>query len=436
MKNTKLLLVIAILTFTSFALAQDFLKNEVKGDDTFNLEEHLNKYSKETLQTIAVYCNNYDQKKRGTPSIWLLPFAKYSNMFTKEDLVKYIVKMTGQYPDLKPKGVLETNAGISQVFANQTYKDYLLTKDKQTLTDMALKGEAYARKKQGKEHVMGGIHDYIRFMNEEEIANVIMDFIKAYPELGENRLLEILTEGKMTSPDAYIKQIQGMSRLDLIHYAIACDEYDHVKNPRFGGLHDYAYSLTKDQLLDGIKKLLIQYPELCITGRLQTLVEEFRTNHPNHFGGLHDYLNDFNKNELIKLALAGEAFDRKAKNIFVLGGLHDYVNTLSEVQLSNIIKDYINLYPELAVRGKLEELAGIQTGGFIGYIKSLLVPELKRICLALEKKTKKEGQKGGIHDYIDSLSSDELVDYIRTTTDNYTVTDLRSKEAIDKLLKE
>ena len=430
---SKTLIVLSVLTVLSFAVSQDFLKAEV--NDTFNLEENLNKYSRESLQSIAVFCNNYDQYKRGTPSVWLLPFAKYSNMFTKEDLVKYIVKMSKQYPELADKGVLEKSTGISEVFANQTYKDYLLTKDIEDLKKIAYKAEEYSRRKQGIENIIGGIVNYIWHLSKEEIANIIMDFVKSYPELAENRLLDILTFEKITSVDDLIKEIESKDRMTIIHYAIALDEYDHDKHPRLGGLHDYAYSLTKDQLVDGIRKLLVQYPETCVTGVLQKLVEEFSSSHPNHFGGLHDYLNDFNKNELIKLALAGEAYDRKAKNIFVLGGLNDYAHTLSEVQLSNIIKDYISLYPELGVRGKLEELAAIKTGGFIGYIKSLSMIDLKRVCLALEKKCNPD-VKGGIHDYIDRLTADELIDYIRTTTDNYTVTDLRSEEEIKKLLSQ
>lgn len=425
----RLILFVIFISFIGFSLTS---KNFLQEDD---LKTYLNKFERKDLDSIAYACERFEREKLKTGKL-LGGLVDYLWRLTKENVIGVINDYCVKYPELKENNYFEKLAGLS---SNTSFQDYLNSKEKDDLVKMAIAAEKYSRKKQGKEAIIGGIHDYVSFLEKKDIIPIILNFVEEYPELSKNRFLDQLVSGKTkeTTYDDVFKSFNSYKKHDLIYFAISLDEYDRERKPRLGGVRDFAYRLNNDELKKVITNYLMQYPELLEENQLNTLVNRIKVENAGLFGGLIDYLKDFNIIEVRKLALAGEKYDREQKKIILLGGLHDYIDTLSLENIRKIIHSYIMTYNELNENGKLEELAGVKRNALISDYRENDNESLIKLCLAIEKYIREKTgshSKGGIHDYVHRLSSDELIEYINTSTEKFP--ELGTKEMYDKLLKE
>lgn len=427
MKVVILAIFVSIIVFTN--ANNGFLQDEE------DIKIYLNKFERADLDSIAYACERFEREKLKTGRL-IGGLVDYLWRLNKENVIGVINDYLIKYPELKEKNYFEKLAGLS---SNVKFEEYLDSKEKDELVKMAIEAEKYSRKKQGKEGIIGGIHDYVSFLEKKDIITIILNFINEYPELSKNRFLEQLVEGKTkeaTYEDVF-NSFSNKKKHDLIYYAISLDEYDRERKPRLGGVRDFAYRLNNDELKKIITNYLLQYPEFLKENQLDTLVNRTKVNNEGIFGGLIDYLKDFNIVEIRKLALAGEKYDREQKKIILLGGLHDYIETLTLENVRKIVQSYIMTYNELNENGKFEELAGVQRGALISEYRENDNDNLIKLCLAIEKYIRqKTGSKakGGIHDYVHRLSTDELIHYINNSTEKYP--EIATKEVYDKFLKE
>jgi len=279
------------------------------------------------------------------------------------------------------------------------------------------------------------LHDYISSLGQDNVIQIIVGFVKNYPELADNRLLETLAESGNIDIEGMREALNEVDKTTLINWAIAAEEYDREKSgvQLLGGLHDYAYSLTADNLVGIIIGYIQQHPELSRNGAFQNMVGDIQAQHPSLFGGFLDYVRNFSREEMIKLGLAGESYDRAQRKIQLLGGLHDYIDSLDNGRIMKIVMDYVRQYPELNNPGTLENLAAIPLGGFDGYLKSQTKSTLRQMALAVDSYlTAKLGKKGGIHDYVWRLGADDLVKYLLDEAQAYP--ELRDASFLENLL--
>jgi len=249
----------------------------------------------------------------------------------------------------------------------------------------------------------------------------------------------LLLKQTVLTDDEILAKLKTLDRNILINVALCVDTYDfeHSMFKRMGGLHDYAFSLTEDQLYKAILSYVNKWPELRKDGK----VEEIMTRQQNllvgaTYGGIEDYLYKFDVADLKKLALAGESYDRSKRGVVLLGGLHDYIDSLSKDQVYDIIMKYVSQYPELRTVGTLESLAKIPQEGFNTMFEKYTIEDLKKTCLALEKFDRDVRNivlMGGLHDYIDSLKKEDLVGYIRKTAESYP--EIRNLDALKKIVE-
>jgi hypothetical protein len=131
---------------------------------------------------------------------------KYMEELEKHEIIQYILKKITENRDklesfLKEKIYKkqdELNKNEMVFLADKEFEldmevqKYIETMDREKLTTMAIHLEKYHRKELGQGHVLGGIHDYIFRLTEEEIRNYIMKEIKEHPDLNNVKKLHSL----------------------------------------------------------------------------------------------------------------------------------------------------------------------------------------------------------------------------------------------------
>lgn len=354
----KQICIFTIFTFCLVTTSSSFL--EASSEPINNdLKTTLSNYSREQLQKLAFYTEKYDRVKRGVADTIIGGLEDYIFRLTNENIIDIIVRHAETYPELKEAGKLESLAGISTMTKEESLRDFILKKDIEELRTIALAAEKYVREKENRKSI-GGLHDYIRTLDKEDIVTIIMGFVETYPELAVNKTLFVISKETSFDESELREYYSQKTREELLQYGLACDEYDRVRNPRIGGIHDYIFKLNKEEILNILLTCVKLHPELSEKGELDTIKNNYNLAKPGIFGSILEYINTFSTDDLKKLALAGEQYERDVKGLHLIGGLHDYVDTLSSSQLKRIILDYVNAFPELRTPGKLEQLAGLK----------------------------------------------------------------------------
>jgi hypothetical protein len=166
-----------------------------------------------------------------------------------------------------------------------------------------------------------------------------------------------------------------------------------------------------------------------------------------------DYVMSLKRQDLIEVAYSLERYHRIIFNqTGLMGGLHDYVFRISDDLIRNFIFKELNEHPEICEKSHLvklvnltesqtEELKKYKRDFIIGdgihdYLATLDRPIMNRIALALEnyhRKQKDEFMFGGLHDYIDQISEEDLRSYIIKEANEHS--EINSVSAIKDLIK-
>ncbi len=141
---------------------------------------------------------------------------------------------------------------------------------------------------------------------------------------------------------------------------------------------------------------------------------------------LEKYINSLSRDKLIQHAFALEVYHRESiGEKHLIGGLHDYVFTVPEEHIKNYIFKKLEEHPEIQNKEMLDDIVLRQ--GEKEYTKhdrefviknsvnELERKDLERLAIELEKYHRKDRDKfifGGLHDYIGSISDEDLRVYI------------------------
>lgn len=355
--------------------------------------------------------------------------------------MKIVFEYAAKYDELNNMTKLKELAEIKEPTQATTVGDYLTSLPRITLIETALAFEAYITKKKQIQK-LGGLHDYVDSLDNTQIVSIINSFIKENSEVTVDKLKEFVQK-KVLSQEQFEAYLNGLVKdpkdlTNLIQAALSVDSYDleHSMYKRLGGLHDYAHLLTQKQLVEATVAIAKKWPELYEEGKLASIMgrQAVRLQGAT-FGGIEDYLFKMDLEDLKSVALAGESYDRTQRKVFLLGGLHDYIDSLSKDQVYEIIMNYVRQYPELRKPGYLEALAGIPDKGFENLLKNYKIEKLKETALALEaydRDVRNIRLMGGLHDYIDSLTVENLIEYIRRKGEAYP--EIRNEEKLNAVV--
>lgn len=172
-----------------------------------------------------------------------------------------------------------------------------------------------------------------------------------------------------------------------------------------GGLHDYAFQLTKEKLISIIMNFTSQYPELSFEGELEIKKTLFAI---KIGGGVHDFIWRYSKQELATMAIACNYYPNKFQYLPIIGGPDKYIGMLSQEELTKIVVKCTEDHPELQNAQKLEELKN-------NYLNDVEMGALRYRAMELENENNQNKRPvlGGLHDYINKMTKEELVAYIK-----------------------
>jgi len=253
--------------------------------------------------------------------------------------------------------------------------------------------------------------------------------------------------------------LRSKSIEELRAYSIRLENYVRFKTPGFlGGVHDYIMTMDADACIKYILSVIMKNPELADEEKFFEVIltddsVPVKIDDPKVIyepipvpvtvdplpeptpilGGLHDFIFREPREKLIKWALATEQYHRRVNNLTLLGGLDDYVDRLSDAEVAQYILKEADEHKELDNLSMLENIA--QEFNIVYYPRpapGFLAPSVKvgaydfvftqsrdtLITWALTtEKHDREARKlehifGGLDDYVDQLSNEELIDYV------------------------
>jgi HD superfamily phosphohydrolase YqeK len=306
------------------------------------------------------------------------------------------------------------------------------------LEKLAFTCESIEREK-SQEKIVGGLHDYINKLFDEALRNYIREFLERNQEYKENDMLLYLATKKQYSIEQIKNILDVYERNALVEIAIAADEYDRETSttPRVGGLVDYIDRLSNEEIKVAIISFARRFPELREEDYLKNIILRYKRVIDNRINGLLSILSSLNRKVLNKIALALEKYSRIKNNQILLGGLHDYINRLSDNQVIKIIQDFVDQHTELNDIALINQIAGNTSGELFEYLWIQPIEKLKRICLALEaydRDIQNIFLLGGLHDYIDQISKDDMLEYVSKKIDQYPMLIIPGQ--LDKIYKQ
>ena len=425
----KIIFLLSLLVLSSIIICQS-------EEAPFELE--IQNYNNAQLQKIALACEKFSREKENMGHL-LGGLDDYIFRLSDNEIIEIIKKYSIAYPELRNVEKLNRLANIEVIVSRGESwgVNYLNTFSRSQLEAMALASETYYRKKENKEGLKGGLHDYIASLSKEQVIEYIMNKANSYPELQEIGTLEKLAMTKFLSEDEIDNlYFDGKSLENLCKVAIKLEKYDREISSikLLGGIHDYCLRLSSEEVIAFSKIIMRKWPSLYLEGELfKVLPTECETDYK--LLGLESHLSEMDLYDLKKLALVAEKYDLEQKGTKRFGGLHDYIFKLDKLQIVKIIKGYLEEYPTLNENGKLEELANIPKGGFRKSLENRSNDQLKAACIAVEKYHREVNHlrlRGGIGDYVHILSKIELVDYIVNNSSSYDK--IREANGIDWVL--
>lgn len=249
------------------------------------LHDYIWRVDHETLIRWALTAQEHENRMSNTKVV-----LDYKNMKV-EEIIMFTLKMAEKYPGLDSSTELDRLAqkyGVkTNPFTFGGLHDYLYRQKRETLIRWALTGEAHERKVKNIE-TLGGLHDYVYKLSEVEIADIVADYAKKYPELNNGEKLDSLAkEYKIVVDQASqnILKLGGLhdyifrtDRKTLIKWALTCEAHDKKErgiDRTVGGLHDYIGTMSNQKIAEYVLGVAAVYPVLNSAESLDTLFKKY-----------------------------------------------------------------------------------------------------------------------------------------------------------------
>ena len=293
---------------------------------------------------------------------------------------------------------------------------------KNQLTALAIETEEVYRK-ENNVFLLGGLHDFAYSLSKERLIEEISNLIT----LGGDKLdsfvknqVDKLTESTFKFPIKAI--LSKYTKEQLLRIASLIETHNRSEHIFTGGLHDYAESLTKEELVNAIIDFSTAW------GNYRTKLVVLASSISDKL--LVEASREVSIDILKKFSYALEKYNRKIYgNENLLGGVHDIIEISEDVkfiidiinsQILSIMKlDKNFVYQRFTVE-LVEDLVNstiMSQNELAEYLQTKSFEELKKLALKTEshyRKVQKLDLDGGLHDYIERLTSSDLIEYIQS----------------------
>jgi len=492
MNKSKLILVFIALIFAS-TIVNSKAKFSEEDNNTLRikyiqLRAILETQPLEQLKIEALKMEQYINKKSGFLIIGGL--HDYVTSMKKEALLEVMSSMIIENPELLDIDFYRSVVSPpSPPVANEDKPEFapkiggleqsIWSMPVEKLREVALSCEKYEKKLLNLPPI-GGLVNYVRLLNNEQLIKLILDYALQYPEINSMYNLNQVEEPFAQPPveELPIEEPRIFGGLSdyiwrqsddvLRQWALACDKYDKENRNihLLGGLEDYVNIVDREVLINIILTHSTTYPELNSNIKLNELVQQYefvqpaqpaepKEEKPVLEGGLEDYVWRMPEETLREWALTCERYQKEKNNLTLIGGLVNYVRLLHKEDLIRTIMNYANQFPELNSYVKLNELSlgygisqpiqpllpgetieetPIVEAGLVDFIWTTSDDTLRQWALSCERYEKEQKNLfllGGLVNYVRLLHKEDLVKIILDYANKYP--ELNSKNKLNGL---
>jgi HD superfamily phosphohydrolase YqeK len=355
---------------------EEYLKDQHIPLPIGGLHEYLATKKKDDLIDIALAIEFYHRKITGDPE--KPNYHEKLHLMSEHDLREHIIEEVEEHPEL------EDSKMIDQILIEyRNYKPpkntpeintYLMSLKREDLMKLAFQTEKIHKKSIGAEGTTGGLHDYIWRLNDDEIREIIKKESQEHSECNSAEKLKTLMNQPgasdkptavmlLAEPDEKIKNyLLSLNRDDLMKLAFETEEV-HKKatggSGSYGGLHDYIWELSDDEIRQIIMKESDEHEEINSKEKLMALMGNniiFTSNLATN-NEVKNYLLTLKRQDLMKLAYETEKVHKKATGSEgTMGGYHDYIWRMSDDEVREIIIKESNEHVEIDSKEKLMAL--------------------------------------------------------------------------------
>ena len=420
----KAIILLALIAINLSTVVEISSNNELKEEVLIGgLHDVIRNYSRASLIKLALKMEQFERNKLNITLFGGLHDYIYS--LAKEQIISIIFDFVDRNSELNSISKAEELANIKPDFNEETFDSYLHELDRESLIRIALNCDQASRKNLRNGNVK--LVDSIDYLTNEQIIKQIQALTERNPFLLKNEKVIRLPEVESLSEQELEDRLISYPQNYLADLACSCESYKRsitgVK--LIGGLHDYAYSLEKERLIEIILDFSNEYPELKKEGYLESMND--RRGHTKSLSSssgknvkildsFEASLVKFELFELKRIALACEQYSKTKLNQKLIGGLHDYIDSLTASQIIEHILNYVEIHPELKDPGYLEFIADVPKGGLVSVLSNKSEAELRKICLKIDSyqiNRTGDNRMGGLHDVVRFWNSEQSIDFIR-----------------------
>jgi hypothetical protein len=194
-KLSILILLTLCLTFILSKSELEYLRTEdntTKKPPIFigdSLHDYLYDLSKEQLKILALALDYYHVKSDETGKE-TLKIEQHSEELSANFLREFIAKEVNEHPEINE--ITKIEKVVDEYKNIQEIKKYLNTLSRDDLVTMSLKCERQHKISLGMEHSLGGLHDYIWHISDDQIRDYIIKESQEHEELNSANKLSLL----------------------------------------------------------------------------------------------------------------------------------------------------------------------------------------------------------------------------------------------------
>jgi hypothetical protein len=233
------------------------------------IHDHLHAYDRDKLIAVTLALEKYHKQVVHEEKI-LGGMHDYVWRIPDDELRSYIIREVNEHPEIADFDTIEEMAKEferkkeDEFTLDQEVRDYLPTLERNMLEKLATKLEKYHRKQSGTEKFIGGLHDYITYLPNDEIHNYIVREIKCHAELNKVEELKKILEANQGSKllfldysekkvDSLPKAIEGATRERL---ELALHKLNEKLGNKYKFLLNSLHPFSNEDLRSFIKKIV------------------------------------------------------------------------------------------------------------------------------------------------------------------------------------
>jgi hypothetical protein len=410
------------------------------------LEAVVPKLNRQDLERFALSLEHYHRKVNNITLFGGLHDYIYN--VTSTFLQEYINLEIKEHPEINNRNFFDS-VFTPEVRNLGGIHDVLFRLNRTDLERWSLRAEDYHNQINNLTMIRGGLEDKLMYMTNKDIINYILKEVKEHPAIDKISFFEkkMKTNVKFGGLHDIVFRLE---RKELEKWALIAESF-HSKalggqGIILGGLHDKLFYMSNGEIAKYILDMAKEHPELNNATFYRQNTE--RVENRQIGGGLHDIIPTLNRTELINWAFTLERYHKKINNSTgTMGGLHDYIRLMNDTDIATYIVAELREHPEVNNRNiffgllnerkngekrfevkkslkflSVNEEKPLIGGGLHDHLRGSDRETLKKYALSIEKYEREElGMKflGGIHDYIDTVSDNELRVFIMRKAKRY-----------------